>query len=149
MPLWNIKHTPSLFSPTEKESVSKAATSIYKAVGLPAFYVQVIFEELPPQSIYLGGEEHKTYASIEIHHIARSIRDADTKKIFLDNVDKIFNPLLVKKGAKWEYFVSESERDMWKINGVYPPAAGSDEEKKWAEVNRQVKLDGTEYSVKI
>ena len=141
MPLWKIQHSPNLFSLSEKETISKAATSLYKSIGLPAFYVQVVFSEVPPESLFVGGDAHTKYANIEVHHIARSVRGAENKKVFLDNVDAIFTRLFEKKGMSWEYFVSESERDMWKINGIYPPDAGSALEKKWAELNRPVKAE--------
>lgn len=64
-------------------------------------------------------------------------------------MDGVFNGLLVGKGANWEYFVSESPRDMWKINGIYPPDAGSEEERVWKEVGRQVRVDGSEYKVQV
>ncbi|TVY54655.1 hypothetical protein LCER1_G005806 [Lachnellula cervina] len=142
MPLWNIKHSPNLLSPSEKQSIAKAATSIYKSIGLPAFYVQVIFTEVPPISLFVGGEAHPKYANIEINHIARSIRGDEDKKRFLDSVDGVFTRLFEDKGASWEYFVGESERGLWKINGVHPPDEGSVLERKWAELNMPVKEGG-------
>ncbi|TVY31404.1 hypothetical protein LSUB1_G008166, partial [Lachnellula subtilissima] len=118
------------------------ATSIYKSVGLPAFYVQVVFTEVPPHSLFVGGEVHPKYANIQINHIARSIRRPEDKKRFLDNLDIVFTRLFEGKGAGWEYFVGETERDMWKINGIYPPDEGSAMEKKWAELDIPVKEGG-------
>ena len=43
-----------------------------------------------------------------------------------------------KGDVDWEYFVNESPRDLWKINGMVPPLPGSEMEKKWAELNRPV-----------
>jgi hypothetical protein len=54
MPLWTIYHPPSVFESEEtKEALSKAITSIYTAVNLPAFYVNVLF--IPVQDIWIGG----------------------------------------------------------------------------------------------
>ncbi|TVY82857.1 hypothetical protein LSUE1_G002908 [Lachnellula suecica] len=140
MPRWNIKHTPRLFSDEEKEATSKKITEIYVQVGLPAFYVQVIFEELPHKALFVGGKEHTKFASIEVLHIARNFQHATQKKAFLNMVDSILNPLFEKKGIDWEYFVGESDRDLWKINGIYPPESGSALEKKWIDTNRPSKL---------
>lgn len=54
MPLWNIYHPPSTFTST-KSALAKAITEIYTGVGLPAFYVNVYFQPIEPESCYIGG----------------------------------------------------------------------------------------------
>jgi phenylpyruvate tautomerase PptA (4-oxalocrotonate tautomerase family) len=56
MPLWTIYHPPSTFtSPTTKAALARAITSIYTAVPLPAFYVNVLFQPIDSESFYVGG----------------------------------------------------------------------------------------------
>jgi phenylpyruvate tautomerase PptA (4-oxalocrotonate tautomerase family) len=58
MPLWIIYHPPTTFQTTlEKQSLAKDITAIYTAVPLPAFYVNVIFQEVQPGSFWIGGLE--------------------------------------------------------------------------------------------
>jgi phenylpyruvate tautomerase PptA (4-oxalocrotonate tautomerase family) len=56
MPLWTIYHPPSTFtSPETKSALARAITSIYTAVPLPAFYVNVLFQPIEASSFYIGG----------------------------------------------------------------------------------------------
>ncbi|CZR65183.1 uncharacterized protein PAC_15083 [Phialocephala subalpina] len=138
MPLWSINHSPECFSQEEKTAMAKAITKLYQAYGLPAFYVQVIFNEIPPTSLFIGGEGHSKFAGVSIYHVARAFQSDGQKKRFLDDADSVLNPVLGPKGMDWEYFVTESPRDLWKTNGIVPPETGSDLEKKWIEENRPV-----------
>ena len=137
MPLWDFNLSPNVLSDSEKASLAKAITKIYtEGGGLPAFYVQIRFTEDNPSSKFVGGEKHTNFVYLQIYHLARTFRSDEHKKAFLRMVDSVLNPVLVPKGSDWEYFVTESPRDLWKINGIYPPPAGSQEEKQWAKLNR-------------
>lgn len=46
------------------------------------------------------------------------------------------------KGYDWEYHVDETERELWKINGVYAPQTKSEGEALWAREGRAVSLQG-------
>lgn len=59
---------------------------------------------------------------------------------FLKRIDAFLTPMFEPKGIDWEYFVTEAPRDLWKINGLAPPAAGSEEEKVWVRENRPVRF---------
>jgi hypothetical protein len=56
----------------------------------------------------------------------------------LDKVDSILTPRLGEKGADWEYFIQETPRDLWRVNGMVPPAPGSEFEKGWLRLNKPV-----------
>ncbi|KAJ5617202.1 Tautomerase [Penicillium hordei] len=140
MPSWHIRHSPDTITAPEKEQLAKSITKLYVSYGLPAFYVQVHFIENIPGSSFVGGEPHPKSAALEIYHVARAFFTDEAKQRFLAAVDEILNPFFEPKGMEWEYFIIESSRDLWKINGLVPPQPGSEEEKKWAELNRAVKL---------
>jgi hypothetical protein len=57
-------------------------------------------------------------------------------------IDQTLKPHIEDKGYDWEYHVSETERRLWKVNGLIPPAHSSDEEKLWVEENRAVEYPG-------
>ena len=138
MPLWDFNLSPNVLSDSEKASLAKEVTKIYTKSGLPAFYVQVRFTEDTVNSKFVGGETHTNFAHLQIYHLARTFTSDEQKSRFLRRVDAILNPVLVPKGADWEYFIQESSRDLWKINGLVPPPAGSEMERKWAQLNRPV-----------
>jgi phenylpyruvate tautomerase PptA (4-oxalocrotonate tautomerase family) len=140
MPVWYIKHSPNTIKALEKEQLAKSITKHYVSVGLPAFYVQVHFDEDVPGTTFVGGEPHPKFAAITIYHIARAFKNDEAKQRFMTAIDGILNPLFEPKGMEWEYFIAETSRDLWKINGLVPPETGSEGEKKWAELNKAVKL---------
>lgn len=141
MPLWDIHTTPNLLSPTEKKDLAKSITRIYVKRGpLPAFYVNVRFTTLPAGDTFIGGTEPTNSALIQIWHLARQFQSDTQKQTFMAEVDKVLNPLLGEegKGAHWEYFIQESPRDLWKINGMVPPLPGTEMERRWVEENKAV-----------
>ena len=116
--------------------MAQSLTQIYTAAGLPPFYVRVRFNENQPSNVYSGGEPHKELVLIQVWHLARQMTSDEQKKRFLAWVDSILTPVFEPKGVDWEYFVTETPRDLWKINGLIPPSPGSELEKKWVELNR-------------
>jgi hypothetical protein len=59
----------------------------------------------------------------------------------LSGVDNILDPVFASEGMEWEYFIAEASRELWKISGLVPPQPGSNGEKKWAQLNKAVKLE--------
>lgn len=137
MPVWDFQYAPGLFTDAEKHHLAKAITGIYTKAGLPAFYVQTRFTEKPAGTQFIGEEISEKYVSIGIIHAARKLED-DRKGPFLAAADAVLTPILGAKGVNWEYWVHEVDRDLWKINGLVPPKAGSDMEKEWARQNAPV-----------
>ena len=62
MPLWNIWHPAGAYSDEDKAAFCTEITAFYTGVGLPAFYVVVLFHELPAGACYVGGERHDGHA---------------------------------------------------------------------------------------
>ncbi|EAW12149.1 tautomerase family protein [Aspergillus clavatus NRRL 1] len=140
MPRWLIQHSPNTLTPEEKATLASEITKIYTRVGLPAFYVQVHYVEMPPSTAFIGGEPHPNFVALTIFHLARTMTSEEQVQRFLSRVDAVLTPAFEPKGIDWEYFITETPRHLWKINGLVPPPAGSEEEKVWAEENRAVKL---------
>jgi hypothetical protein len=56
MPDWRIYHPSGTFTePDKREKLSQDITSIYTRFGLPAFYVVVLFIEMPAATIFRAG----------------------------------------------------------------------------------------------
>ncbi|EKG12659.1 Tautomerase [Macrophomina phaseolina MS6] len=153
MPLWIIYHPPGTFEDdASKEALSKDITKIYAEAGLPAFYVIVNFVKLPTSDTWVGGEPRKAnpFIRMTIDHIAVRLPNKDqayyntTKRI-----DAALKPHIADKGYDWEYHVDETERRLWKINGLIPPPFKSEEERIWAKENKPVPWKGGQHKSNI
>lgn len=138
MPVWIIYHSADAFSVSDKEHLAAGITKIYTDVGLPAFYVNTVFQSMPSGDIFIGEKANDRFVAVAIRHVARSIDTEDLRLLFLSRVDDILTPFMTEKGLDWEYHVIEGPRNQWKNNGIVPPETGSAEEKKWGELNRAV-----------
>ena len=158
MPLWRIYHPDNVYSSVEeRQAFSQAITSIYTSVGLPAFYVIVLFCPLPTSNIFVGGRttdpslptsaplpgSTSTAPFIRIFgsNIARRLQDSNHKKSFLDRVDQAIKPWTQDKGYDWEYHFDETDRELWKVQGIAPPETRSEAEAFWAQQGRPVPFE--------
>jgi hypothetical protein len=44
----------------------------------------------------------------------------------------------------WEFHVTESDRNLWRIQSLVPPLVGSEEMKLWVEAGKGVPWEGME-----
>lgn len=144
MPLWLIFHPDGTFEDdASKEALSKGITKFYnERVGLPKFYAVVNFIKMPGNTMWVGGEKpnkDKPFIRIVIEHIAVTLpnEDEDYKRT-ANAIDAILKPHVADKGYNWEFHIDETERRLWKVNGLFAPAFGSEEEKIWVKENRAV-----------
>jgi len=81
MPLWRIFYNPSTLSADQRQSLAKAVTKLYTEppVGLPAFYVNVLFIPLQENDYFIGGEPRANFVRIVIEQIARTMPEPDTE----------------------------------------------------------------------
>lgn len=136
MPLWTINHTPGIFSDADKRELASRITDHYEAAGLPRFYVVVVFAEISPTNLYVGGEPTPVGVRIVIDHIARHADDAVGRRRITQWINGIVTPALENiDGLHWEVHVDETSEELWLINGLVPPPGGSDAEKSWATAN--------------
>ncbi|KAF2663001.1 hypothetical protein K491DRAFT_672819 [Lophiostoma macrostomum CBS 122681] len=140
MPLWNIYHTESAFQDEDsRKALSKAITDMYvNNVGLPPFYVVVVFEPFPKGKLYVGGDHpKKPFVRITIAHIAKVTEEKDYPKL-TSGLDKVLEPHIAAKGYDWEYHIDHTPLKLWKVNGVYAPEFGSSEMELWKLHNRVI-----------
>ncbi len=114
-------------------------------VSLPAFYVIVNFIKMPGNTMWVGGKKltkDKPFIRLTIEHIAVTLPNEDEVYRNTSNrIDEALKPHIADEGYDWEFHVDETERRLWKINGLFPPAFKSEEEKVWARENRAVPLE--------
>lgn len=136
MPLWTFHHTPGIFTSEEKHRLATTIAEHYEQVGLPRFYVITLFHETRPEDFYVGGEPTPVGVRITIDHIARRSADQEGRRRTARWINGMLSPQLERHaGLHWEFHVDETSEDLWMINGLVPPPAGSDAEKLWAEQN--------------
>jgi phenylpyruvate tautomerase PptA (4-oxalocrotonate tautomerase family) len=138
MPLWQIHHPVGVYSEQDKRDFAADITRYYTDVGLPAFYVVVQFRELAESDFFVGGTPSADTVRIVVAHLARRLDDPQRRKRMTEGINVITLPYTRDRGLHWEFHIDESARDLWMIEGLWPPAAGSDAEKAWAAANSPI-----------
>ena len=143
MPLWSIFHPTGTFADVaSKAALSSDITSFYTAIGLPAFYVVNNFIEMPQNTTWVGGKPvsaKKPFIRIVIEHIAVNLPDDDAARNRTANrISDFLKPHIEEKGYDWEFHIDETDRRLWRVNGMVAPPFGSEAEKLWAEQNKAV-----------
>jgi phenylpyruvate tautomerase PptA (4-oxalocrotonate tautomerase family) len=135
MPLWKVYHSAGAFSPEEKQALAKDITALY-AARLPAFYVGVVFQEVAPDSFFVGGEPADNFVRIWIDHIARTLPTPEARRGMVKRADEVLAPYVRDKGLNWEFHIDETPFDLWSIQGFAPPPPNSEAEQRWKRENR-------------
>ncbi|KAJ5125578.1 uncharacterized protein N7443_008646 [Penicillium atrosanguineum] len=145
MPLWQIYHPAGTFEDlASKEAFAKDITEFYTQLGLPAFYVVVNFVPVPTGEVFVGGKvpTGRPFIRIVITHIAIHAPNEDAAyRRTTSRIDNVLKPHIADKGYDWEYHVGETERRLWKVNGLIPPPWKSEQEQIWVKENRAVPYD--------
>ena len=88
------------------------------------------------------ARRERPFVRVVIEHIAvRHPNEDEAYKMLANGVDDVLKPHILDKGYDLEFHIKETERRLWKINGMFPPAFQSEDEKVWAKENRAVPLD--------
>jgi phenylpyruvate tautomerase PptA (4-oxalocrotonate tautomerase family) len=80
MPLWRIYSSPGVFSAEDRAGLARSITALYTNLGLPAFYVNVIFIDVPGQNFFIGGQSTNNMIRVSIEHVARAMPSADSEE---------------------------------------------------------------------
>lgn len=140
MPLWKIYHTAGTFAEAaSKEALSRDKTEWYTTKsGMPAFYVGVVFIPVADSTLYIGGKPRgsdKPFVRLEVEQIHINLPDEDAvKRRSIESLCQLLKPHLEQ--FSWEIHIDETDRRLWAIDGILPPAWKSDEEAKWREAGR-------------
>jgi len=69
-------------------------------------------------------------------HIARQMTSEAAKTKFLAGVETAIAPFIKDRGFDWELHIDETPFDLWAVQGIRPPRAGTEDEKRWISENR-------------
>jgi len=143
MPLHQIYHPVDAFSDKDKQEIAEKITKIYTGVGLPAFYVVVLFTPVEKSSFYVGAKQTNNFVRVVTQHLARRFEGSaedvlKAKQRSLNAINECFRAYVAERGLEWEINVLETDRDLWSENGLVPPPPRSEAEKLWVKENRAV-----------
>ncbi|KAF2180871.1 hypothetical protein K469DRAFT_591138 [Zopfia rhizophila CBS 207.26] len=146
MPLWLVFHPEGTFEDVaSRKALSQDITKIYTEINLPAFYVVINFIKMSVGQTWVSGEQktEKPFIRLVAEHIAVHLPNSDeVYKRTTTRIDQALKPHIDDKGYDWEFHVDETERRLWKVNGMIPPPFNSEEEKSWVRENRPVPYPG-------
>lgn len=134
MPLWKIYHPIGAFTPSDKQQLSERITGLYSR--LPKFYVGVVFQEVAQDSFFVGGQPAGNFVRIWVDHIARTLPTPEARTWWIGQCDEALAPFIRDKGFDWEFHIDETSFELWSIQGIRPPSAGSEDEKRWIAENK-------------
>jgi phenylpyruvate tautomerase PptA (4-oxalocrotonate tautomerase family) len=144
MPMWIVHAPEGVYSVEDKKNLTETLTQIYvEFSNLPKFYVVVRFDEYPADSMWLGGEPANDFVRFVVDHIARRLDPAYWEfaiNIFAERLQ----PFTTDRGLRTEIHVDETPIDLWRVNGLKPPAPDTEAEKRWAEDNAPSAYDADE-----
>jgi hypothetical protein len=141
MPLWRIYHATGTLSPPDQAQLARLITDLYSnaPATLPAFYVDVIYIEVPANKFFVAGHPRNDFVRFSIEHPAVHLNNEPTHMTrFHEAIDNVLVHFLKERGLEWEYSVVNGIREEWKFNGLTPPPFLSDAERLWAKEGRPV-----------
>jgi phenylpyruvate tautomerase PptA (4-oxalocrotonate tautomerase family) len=80
MPLWRIYSHPNSFSTEQRQGLAQSITKLYTDLGLPAFYVNVLFIDVPEHNFWIGGQQTKSMIRFSVEHVARAMPSAESEE---------------------------------------------------------------------
>jgi phenylpyruvate tautomerase PptA (4-oxalocrotonate tautomerase family) len=138
MPLWKIYHPVGAFTAGDKQQLSERITALYSR--LPKFYVGVVFQEVAEDSFFVGGQPAGNFVRIWVDHIARTLPTPEARTWWIGQCDAALAPFIRDRGLDWEFHIDETSFELWSIQGIRPPAAGTEDEQRWIAENRPTPL---------
>lgn len=89
---------------------------------MPAFYVVVIFVEVPTTNFFIGGLNHqerskefKPFVRWTIEHLAAHSKSTEHRKAMMNAIDSAGEKWLKARNYDWEVTVNEPSQELWKI----------------------------------
>lgn len=136
MPLWKVYTPPNAYTPAERKEMAEKITSVYTQIPIPAFYVLVLFEEIPEHSYFVGGKPHGKFVRFKVDQIARTLPGPVIREWWVRTLDKVLAGYLGARGFDWEISFDETPFDLWSLQGELPPPFESIAEKRWVKENK-------------
>ena len=136
MPLWKIHHPVDAYTPADKKEFAGAITAVYDAVPIPRFYVVVLFEEVPADSFYVGGDPTAISSGSRSTRWRGPCPVRSSGNGGSGTSTRSSPPRVKDRGYDWEFTITEPPFDLWSLQGEIPPPFESMAEKRWIKENK-------------
>jgi phenylpyruvate tautomerase PptA (4-oxalocrotonate tautomerase family) len=143
MPRWNLYLLEGALSRQQKDELATNVTKLYTAHGIPAFWVNVFFNEYSAEGggFYSGGKSAHDSIFFHIDHAARGFESEEQRKDFIAAVNAIVRPIFGDQSFKWEFNIYEHPAVNWRINGMIPPVHNPEVLREWTEKDAPIPYD--------
>jgi phenylpyruvate tautomerase PptA (4-oxalocrotonate tautomerase family) len=135
MPLWTVHHPTGTYTAEQKRDFARDVTAYYTRIGLPTFYVVVVFQEHEAESFLVGGEPAPRAVRVVVEHIAVHLGGSESMKQAARTLDAVIARHTAARALYYEFHVDETPRELWMVDGLEPPPFGSRAEAEWAARN--------------
>ncbi|EPE35488.1 hypothetical protein GLAREA_11187 [Glarea lozoyensis ATCC 20868] len=145
MPLLKFYTVTNQLTPEEKADLAQVLTARYAQI-MPDFFVNIMFHELPAHDFYISERPNPgNFIRLTLEHIAVNWDEKNTQELerankFLDFVGEVLGDRFEGRGWMYEYSILQTSRELWRVQGLTPPAIGSEDMKVWEKAGRGVKL---------
>lgn len=103
----------------------------------------VVCHEVDDTALYVGGDLHDRFVRIRVDLIARTLPDSEARARWTARVNAALTPFMEERSLSWEIHMGETSNELWSIQGLRPPPAGSAAEKRWVAFNAPVPYETT------
>ncbi|WP_406432171.1 tautomerase family protein [Streptomyces sp. NBC_00631] len=139
MPYWEVFTPENAYTVEDKKAF---ATAITKAcvdfAEIPAFFVNVRFQEIPADTMFLGGESKSNFIRIVADTIARQMPTAEEQAACMAAIGAAVAPFTTDRGYESEIHIDETPIGLWRVNGITAPLEYPDIFAQWIKENRAV-----------
>ncbi|KAF8860247.1 hypothetical protein BDZ45DRAFT_779965 [Acephala macrosclerotiorum] len=150
MPLLQFYTSVGQLSVKDKQELASTLTERYGRI-MPEFFVTIVFHELPHGSFFVGSKPADgTFVRFHAEHIAVNWNKDKTKaNAYLDWLGSVLKERFEPRGWTWEFNVAETDRDLWRVQSIVPPAIGSEALKTWDAAGKGVPWEDEQQNGKL
>lgn len=139
MPYWEVFTPVNAYTNDDKKAFSEAITkACVEFAQIPAFFVNVRFQEMPENTIYLGGESRTNFVRIVTDTIARQMPTSEERAACMDAIEEAIAPFTKDRDYDWEIHLDETPIELWRVNGLIAPVEYPELFAQWVIENRPV-----------
>jgi phenylpyruvate tautomerase PptA (4-oxalocrotonate tautomerase family) len=131
MPTYVVSATQNVLTPDHKRKLAKEITRAHsKATGAQNFFAQVVFNEIPGGSHFMGGVEICTTQVFVYGHIRAGRTEEQKKGLLADITDSIHTVTGIERRFLWTYINELPPANMVEYGQVLPQPG---KEAEWLE----------------
>ncbi|TVY73189.1 hypothetical protein LSUE1_G006630, partial [Lachnellula suecica] len=145
-PFLKFYTSPNQLTAAEKQDLATVLTARY-AKAMPAFFVDIVFHEIPEDSFFTGGKKTDgKFVRLSMEHIAVNLAQEGEKgeqmtKTFLGFVGEVLRERFEHRGWRydlllWEFNIVDSDKKYWRLQGFEMPPLDSEAIEVWKREQR-------------